>query len=86
MSDRSNLLCIKHPEIALEWDHQKNNSTLLHKVTCDSTLKLGWIGKCGHKWEDTVLRRSTGNGCPLCKAKETKSLTQNQTYGGRETE
>lgn len=31
-----------------------------------SNRRLNWLGKCGHRWKTTVLRRYQGRKCPYC--------------------
>ena len=57
------------PEIALEWDYEKNIGQTPEKMLNKSTNKVWWkCMKCGHSWRAVVASR-TGkqhSGCPEC--------------------
>lgn len=57
------------PDIASEWDYNKNK-TIPDEVCYKTYKRAFWIGKCGHKWECTIRSRTRKNrptGCPVCK-------------------
>jgi len=56
------------PEIAKEWDPEKNK-LLPTQVTVMSNKMVWWICEKGHSWKTEVHRRSTGGGCPYCENK-----------------
>jgi hypothetical protein len=65
-----NDLATKFPEIAAEaygWDP----STVTGR---SSKKKHEWRGPCGHVWSARVADRTTGDGCPYCRASNTKAL------------
>lgn len=56
------------PEIAAEWDVEKNKGVL--PITFSrSSLRFGWWrGKCGHNWRMRVSDRTIeGKACPQCR-------------------
>lgn len=60
----------KYPNIAKEWDYDKNEITP-DAVSSSSTLKVWWIcsiNPCGcHKWQTSITARVSGeSGCPFC--------------------
>ena len=56
-----------HPEIALEWDYEKNEGVLPENISYGSRTKYYWIcQKCGNSWVATPNVRTTGHGCPVC--------------------
>ena len=64
-----NSLESKFPEIAKEWDIEKNGKLKPSQVSYGSKKKVHW--KClvhGHEWCATVNGRTSGNGsnCPYC--------------------
>lgn len=63
----------QYPNVAKEWDYNKNNLTP-KEVNCKSNKKYWWIcSKCGFSWQTTVYTRTGMNcGCPNCKNKKIK--------------
>lgn len=60
------LLIDTHPDLADQWDHEKNVIDLDKARTKDKT-KRWWIGDCDHSWDAAVYSRTTyGSGCPYC--------------------
>ena len=59
----------KHPELAKEWNYEKNGDLLPSKVSCGSNKRVWWKCKKGHEWQAIISSRSNGRGCPEC-AKE----------------
>jgi len=58
------------PDIALEWDYEKNGDIKPWNVAPCSNKKYWWIcliNPCGcHKWEIDPNNRMSGNNCPFC--------------------
>ncbi len=63
-------LLIKHPELAQEWDYDKNGILKPYHVKEYSNIKVFWICHiCGWRWEAIIYNRSRGRGCPNCAGK-----------------
>lgn len=58
------------PDIASEWDHEKNGNLKPTDVTQYSHAAVWWKGKCGHGWKAQIANRSNGAGCPYCDGKK----------------
>ena len=56
----------KYPEIAKEWNYEKNIDLRPNQVMSTITRKVWWIGKCGHEWEAKLRDRVSGDNCPYC--------------------
>ena len=55
-----------YPEIAKEWNYEKNE-ILPSECTAHSDRKVWWLGKCGHIWQDSISHRTgRDSGCPVC--------------------
>lgn len=56
------------PDIALEWDYEKNHSDLSPLMVTAHSHKSGWwtCSKCGHSYKSTFENRFMGEGCKLC--------------------
>ena len=60
------------PNIAKEWNVEKNNLITPNMVHAHSGEKFWWkCSVCGHEWEATPDHRSRGRGCPQCKKEKT---------------
>ena len=76
----ANRLSTKRPELASEWDHDKNELTP-YDVTVSSGKKAWWRCMDGHSWQATINHRSDGRGCPFCSgrlASDTNRLSINR--------
>lgn len=55
------------PDLAKEWNSDKNGDLKPSAVTHGAGRKVWWkCPKCGHEWENYVRNRVQGSGCPLC--------------------
>ena len=62
----NDLLTIE-PDIAQEWDYDKNQKLRPENVVAGSSQKVWWICSKGHSWKASVTSRATSNtGCPFC--------------------
>ena len=55
-----------HPEMAKEWDYEKNKNIVPSAITAGSNTKYWWKCKKGHEWQTSPNNRLTGHGCPVC--------------------
>lgn len=56
------------PEIASEWDPDKNSGLHPEVVPCTSTTKAHWRCSKGHEWVSEVRSRARSRSqCPYCK-------------------
>ena len=68
-------LATQYPELAKEWDQDKNGNLTPHDVTPGTDRKVWWIGPCGHSWDARVTNRThRGSGCPYCSTPPTRIL------------
>ncbi len=59
-----------HPEIAEEWDYEKNGNLKPYDVKAGSNKKVWWkCKKCGKEWQAIIWTRCKGRGCPYCSGK-----------------
>jgi hypothetical protein len=61
-----NNLQIKHPEIAAQWLHEKNEGLNPNDFTPGSDKAVWWECKKGHQWKANIKTRTKGRGCPYC--------------------
>jgi hypothetical protein len=64
---KKNLL-VCFPEIAAEWDYDKNGKHTPEETTIGSDYKAHWVcRKSNHTWQARVHKRTSNNqGCPYC--------------------
>ena len=63
-----NDLATKYPEIAKEWNYEKNTNLLPQDIRPGSHKKYWWkCSKCGHEWLASPNNRTNHNSkCPAC--------------------
>ena len=64
-----NDLATLKPEIAEEWDYEKND-ILPQAVMPGSAKTVYWKCRKGHSWKTSVRVRTKGSGCPICSNKK----------------
>lgn len=56
-----------YPDIAKEWDYEKNVDLNIKEYSAKSNIKVWWkCSFCGNNWQATINKRTTGRGCPNC--------------------
>ena len=62
-----NDLATTHPEIAAEWDYERNGGLNPTNVVAGSSKRVWWRCPEGHAWQAIIYRRKAGGGsCPVC--------------------
>ncbi len=56
----------RHPEIAEQWNYEKNTGLKPTGVSYGSNRRIWWKCVNGHEWSDTVKNRVKITHCPLC--------------------
>lgn len=55
------------PEIAKEWNYERNGELQPFQVTKSANKRVWWrCSVCSHEWQDTVNHRYNGRNCPNC--------------------
>lgn len=63
---KNDLLTVR-PDLALEWDYEKNKDVKPEDVAYSSGKKYWWRCNAGHEsYYSTLSHRVSGTGCPLC--------------------
>lgn len=57
------------PELAKEWNYEKNVGLAPTDVTYGCDKSVWWICEKKHEWQAPVYNRSNGVGCPYCSNK-----------------
>jgi hypothetical protein len=61
-----NDLASQAPDLAMEWDVDRNLGILANQVIVHSNRKGWWKCQKGHAWEAVISSRARGKGCPVC--------------------
>lgn len=62
-----NDLATTHPELAAEWDFERNGDLGPDGVRFNATKQVWWRGSCGHEWQMSPRQRAAADpGCPYC--------------------
>ncbi len=69
-TEKENSLLFTNPEIAKEWNYEKNGILKPEHFAANSHKKVWWKCKNGHEWQATIKERNNGNGCPYCAGKK----------------
>ena len=59
-----------NPDLAKEWNYEKNAVLAPVDVMSNSGKKVWWKCSKGHEWESTISNRNNGRGCPYCAGKK----------------
>ena len=57
-----------HPDIAAQWDYEKNGDLRPEQFTIGANKKFGWNCKYGHSWQAMMYSRKS-HGCAVCDGK-----------------
>lgn len=72
-TEKENSLLFANPEIAKEWNCEKNGNLKPEHFAANSHKKVWWKCSKGHEWQATIKERNNGNGCPYCAGKKVLS-------------
>lgn len=64
--EKENSILAKMPEVAKQWDYNKNGNIKPEFISCKSSKKFYWKCEKGHSWIAQVHSRYIGKGCPYC--------------------
>ena len=65
-----NDLASRYPNLAAQWDQEKNGGLTPDQVLPGSHRKVWWVCGQGHGWEAMVKSRVAGTGCPVCTGRQ----------------
>ena len=69
----NNDLATLMPDIAAQWDYDKNGSLRPRDVLPGSSRYVWWRCEKGHSWRARIISRTNGSGCPICAGKSVQS-------------
>ena len=67
-----NDLATLNPQLASEWNTEKNGDLTPQMVLCGSNKKVWWKCRNGHEWQARICSRNYGSGCPECARQKHK--------------
>ena len=73
LSDKENSLQNRFPEIAAEWNYEKNGKLTPSMVSFSSNISVWWKCKEGHEWESNINNRLRVPVCPYCSGNKVMS-------------
>lgn len=66
-----NDLASQFPEVAGQWDGEKNGELTVEMVAAHSNRKVWWTCEKGHSWQAAVAARTRrSSGCPYCAGRK----------------
>ncbi len=68
--EKENSLLLSNPEIANNWDYEKNGNLKPEHYAANSNKKVWWKCEKGHTWQAKISHRNNGSGCPYCAGRK----------------
>ena len=65
-TEKESSVLFLNPEIAAEWNYEKNGKIRPEYFALNSAKKVWWKCEKGHEWQAIIQSRNRGNGCPYC--------------------
>ena len=66
----TNSLEFKRPDLAMEWNFEKNKKLKPTEVTSGSERLVWWLCKNKHSYKAKIYNRNNGKGCPYCSGQK----------------
>lgn len=78
LASRENNLAVLYPDIAKDWNYEKNNGKSPEEFVAASGAKVWWKCKnCGYEWKAQISSRTSKNtNCPICSRKYETSFPE----------
>ena len=68
-TEKENSLLFSNPEVASEWNYEKNGDLKPEYFTAYSNKKVWWKCSKGHEWQAAIANRNIGCDCPYCSGR-----------------
>lgn len=65
-TEKENSLLFSNPEVAKEWDYEKNGNLKPEHFAANSNKKVWWKCSNGYEWQAAIGTRNKGHNCPYC--------------------
>jgi DNA-directed RNA polymerase subunit RPC12/RpoP/very-short-patch-repair endonuclease len=70
LTEKENSLLFSNPEIAKEWNYEKNRNIRPEHFAINSGKKVWWRCAKEHEWQARIADRNKGKGCPYCSGQK----------------
>ena len=70
-TEKEQSILVSNPEIANEWNYEKNGNLKPEHFSANSNKKVWWKCGKGHEWQATIYTRNKGHRCPFCSGVKT---------------
>ena len=70
-TEKEQSISVSNPEIAKEWNYEKNGNLKPEHFAANSNKKVWWKCGKGHEWQAAIFTRNKGHGCPYCSGAKT---------------
>lgn len=78
--ENENDLATINPQLASEWNYEKNGELTPSMVKEHSSISVWWRCEFGHEWKTSVSNRTYGKGCPFCSSSGTSLVEQGVAF------
>ncbi len=68
-TEKESSLLFSNPEVAKEWNYEKNGNLKPEHFAANSNKKVWWKCNRGHEWQANIDNRNKGRKCPYCAGK-----------------
>ena len=69
-TEKESSLLFSNPEVAKEWNYEKNGNLKPEHFAANSNKKVWWKCNRGHEWQANIDNRNKGRKCPYCAGKK----------------
>jgi len=69
-TEKANSLLFSNPQVAKEWNYEKNGNLKPEHFAANSNKKVWWKCEKGHEWQAAIYHRNKGRGCPYCSGRK----------------
>ncbi len=68
------------PDLAAEWNYERNAETDIDSIMPGTKKRVWWICPKGHEWKASVISRNAGRGCRICSQERSTSFPEQALY------
>ena len=68
------------PDLAAEWNYERNVEIDIDSIMPGTKKKVWWICSKGHEWQASVSSRNAGRGCKICNQERSTSFLEQALY------
>ncbi len=69
-TEKESSLLFSSPEIAKEWNYERNGNLKPEHFAANSNKKVWWKCSKGHEWQAIIASRNNLHGCPYCSGQK----------------